>query len=1756
MFFSKSSTLGSGALRCFKSTLHTRISPRPSGIRILARPTVVSLRQPEQFFLYSSNHSAAVLKEAIQETDVCEQAKDEYEATYVAKNFTDIEHIHPITLRSLSKVFKYTAMSKVQHAVLSTAPTTEDMFVKAKTGTGKTLAFLIPAIDNAVARLAASKTPKYMAGRDISVFIISPTRELAQQIAVEAQKLCAFHPLVVHCLVGGESKRDQLRRLRSKRCDIIVGTPGRLNDLLSSTPDFATKCEQVQTLILDEADQLLDMGFKEEIQRIVDVLPKERQTYLFSATVSPQIRQIARDVLRPQHAFMDLVDPNEANTHLNVKQSYIVQPYDRQVSAVSHLLAKHADKKIMVFLPTTKSTQLYADVFRQLSRSRLVAAKTPRIFELHSKKNQAQRTRISDDFRRAPAGSILFTSDVSARGVDYPNVGLVLQVGIPTSREQYIHRLGRTGRAGKDGEGVLMIAPFEEPFVTTEVPDLPLVKHALADVEPLPPAHMDETLVQDAFFGYLGYYSSRVQTLGYPRNSVLDHAQDFIQSFGVEAPHVSPQLLSKMGLRDKQASRSRSRDRSDRRSAGFSGFRGRRSDRPAFKDGSGFRYRDDADSFSRNRERKSQAASSPAKPMLRRKARLTTDESGSEWDEGDHKYEGYLSNMSDTDDVESRPVSGGSGIMVQGSGPTNTTAFVQQADLSLALLKSTLGDDGWKKALKHKSGVVVFMRSGLTKSDKTPVFKGEKVIQGFGPQAIFYVIGMRKLWDDTYEDGNLVENLNDTSSLTYEVSKTTPTSRARDLALVEKIECTTDGKIFFACSSIETPKVPRIQGRVRGNIKLQGWILEPLRTSPISTRVTFVIQESMKGWVPNFAKKSLARRPLVIAHVDAYLKKKAERMRMQSSIASQDDVSTVPKLKHRVPGVRTSSLSDRSFASSAQGKPQDHTPQPTSMHPYMTPAHQSPVPVPAGPLRITTDPQSFRQKPSSTPPSPRPSRSPTSPLPHLYQPNRHTQIQKKTMEEFKALASTVSDWKLHADIKGVKIYTKPVYGNALPMMRGDGVVKNGWTAEQVCSAVQSFGARKFWDKRFEDGKVVDRFSQKESLVHLQLRGIFPLNNRDISAITTIETDPVTGIIFHVTTSVNDPLVPKDPKCVRAHAEMMGWIFSPKYDSVGNTIQVDVTFICQLDLKGNIPSAIVRILTSEIPRCVSRVDEYLQKFGCPPYIRRVAGKITEENFNVNSSSYEVTYLARHDGSQKRYGEWCTDVRVGKKTYPHGFEVVVVPEAGVWVDIIPEKNAVRIFTVSSDMEGKLVKFAIMKKPKRASKESESATETEEQVAVISGELPTPDESDPAKPARENIDEPKPIEKMAETVKAKEEEPDTTVNKRKTVFFDATDLALPSSPKKLIHRRGYSNASVDSAVSNPSTGRPYTQPGQYPSALSHELLFSGANRTNSTPSSPGLGYPPNAYHMMMSKVDEKRSKNVIIISDDLTFNGQQVAVIFMMMLETSTMVASSAARRDAAAVSFLAGINLAAPPETTVLSARQPKPTLGFTWPLERWVTEVSETSVGSDGRRLSSAHPETVHPGLSEASEEERLSAGDMDGRLMESVSTLDMTVDDALEGTMERGRNDGVAVVVDHAMRRTATMLSISSAGTSTPPSRASFSSGQHHLVSRKPLHSALPLEASRRLELYADVGSIEHHHAHDSDFYDDPISREHTRGTSNDAESHHRYPIGPSMNRQRQREATHISDVEPKSALLSIVGGNPSALYPPHPPTKLPPITY
>ncbi|CAD6230797.1 unnamed protein product [Miscanthus lutarioriparius] len=461
------------------------------------------------------------------------------DGTYLTETRFDQCAISPLSLKAI-KDAGYERMTQVQEATLPIILQGKDVLAKAKTGTGKTVAFLLPAIE------VLSALPR---STSINLLVMCPTRELANQVAAEAKKLLKYHrSLGVQVVIGGTRLPQEQRSMQANPCQILVATPGRLKDHLENTPGFSTRIKGVKVLVLDEADRLLDMGFRRDIEKIISFIPKERQTLLFSATVSEEVRQISHLAMRRDYDFINTVQEGDEETHAQVNQTYMIAPLDLHFPILYGVLKKHvaedAEYKVIVFCTTAMVTKLVAEVLSQLKLN---------IREIHSRKSQSARTKVSDEFRKSK-GLILVSSDVSARGVDYPNVTLVIQVGLPADREQYIHRLGRTGRKGKEGQGILLLAPWEMHFLST-VNDLSISEAATPSVDSSIQAAVKDAFrrvemksKESAYQAWLGYYNSN-KAISRDKARLVRLAEEFSQSMGLAVPPAIPKLiLRKMGL--------------------------------------------------------------------------------------------------------------------------------------------------------------------------------------------------------------------------------------------------------------------------------------------------------------------------------------------------------------------------------------------------------------------------------------------------------------------------------------------------------------------------------------------------------------------------------------------------------------------------------------------------------------------------------------------------------------------------------------------------------------------------------------------------------------------------------------------------------------------------------------------------------------------------------------------------------------------------------------------------------------------------------------------------------------------------------------------------------------------------------------------------------------------------------------------------------------------------------------------------------
>jgi len=351
-------------------------------------------------------------------------------------NFAKLGLIEPL-LRTLQQL-GYNSPTPVQAQAIPAVLAGRDLMAAAQTGTGKTAGFALPVLQ----RLALEG--EKVASNSIRALVLVPTRELAEQVHANVREYAENLPLSTYAVYGGVSINPQMMRLR-RGVDLLVATPGRLLDLFRQN---AIKFNQVQTLVLDEADRMLDLGFAEELQAVYAALPRKRQTLLFSATFSEQIRMLAGLALNDPLS-VEVSPRNAAAT--TVKQWLVTVDKKRKADLFCHLLRKQRWKQVLVFAKTRNGVDQLVE--RLLSEG--VNADG-----IHGDRPQATRQRALDSFK-AREVQVLVATDVAARGLDIDDLPLVVNLDLPIVAEDYVHRIGRTGRAGNKGEAISLVCADE-----------------------------------------------------------------------------------------------------------------------------------------------------------------------------------------------------------------------------------------------------------------------------------------------------------------------------------------------------------------------------------------------------------------------------------------------------------------------------------------------------------------------------------------------------------------------------------------------------------------------------------------------------------------------------------------------------------------------------------------------------------------------------------------------------------------------------------------------------------------------------------------------------------------------------------------------------------------------------------------------------------------------------------------------------------------------------------------------------------------------------------------------------------------------------------------------------------------------------------------------------------------------------------------------------------------------------------------------
>nr|CDS28531.1 DEAD box ATP dependent RNA helicase [Hymenolepis microstoma] len=337
-----------------------------------------------------------------------------------------------------------TDMTEIQWKCIPYLLECRDVMASAKTGSGKTLAFLIPTVELILKLGMQSRN-------GTGAIIISPTRELSLQTYSVLKELTAHTQIRIGLIMGGSNRQAEAQNLQ-KGVTILVATPGRLLDHLQNTDHFLR--HNLKVLVIDEADRLLDIGFELEMEQIIRLLPKDRQSIFFSATLNEKTHKLARTALKTNCVMVGVEDKEDATVE-TLEQGYVVCNPSSKFSLLYTFLKRNKTKKIMVFMSSCMEVKFYYELLNYIDM---------KVMAIHGRQKQAKRTSTFLNFVKAQS-AILLCTDVGARGLDIPEVDWIVQFDPPDDPKDYIHRVGRTARAGKSGSALLILRPHELGFL-------------------------------------------------------------------------------------------------------------------------------------------------------------------------------------------------------------------------------------------------------------------------------------------------------------------------------------------------------------------------------------------------------------------------------------------------------------------------------------------------------------------------------------------------------------------------------------------------------------------------------------------------------------------------------------------------------------------------------------------------------------------------------------------------------------------------------------------------------------------------------------------------------------------------------------------------------------------------------------------------------------------------------------------------------------------------------------------------------------------------------------------------------------------------------------------------------------------------------------------------------------------------------------------------------------------------------------------
>ena len=376
-------------------------------------------------------------------------------------DYTDFDHfgLDPRLIAAV-RAMGYTTPTPIQSKAIPVVMKGRDVMGAAQTGTGKTAGFALPILNRIMVHASTSMSP---ARHPVRALILAPTRELADQVAVNVKQYCSQSPLRCAVVFGGVDMAPQTEALRGG-VEVVVATPGRLLDHLQSKN---TSLSQVEAVVLDEADRMLDMGFLPDISRILQLLPAQRQSLMFSATFSEEIKKLAANFLR-EPILIEVAQRNA--TAANVRQELVKVHESEKGDALSTLLAERDDlAQVIVFVNTKIGARRLA---RELDREGFKAD------AIHGDKTQDERMKALEAFK-AGGIRVLVATDVAARGLDISELPGVINYDVPFAPEDYVHRIGRTGRAGASGCAITIASGADDKAVAaieklTKLPITPI----------------------------------------------------------------------------------------------------------------------------------------------------------------------------------------------------------------------------------------------------------------------------------------------------------------------------------------------------------------------------------------------------------------------------------------------------------------------------------------------------------------------------------------------------------------------------------------------------------------------------------------------------------------------------------------------------------------------------------------------------------------------------------------------------------------------------------------------------------------------------------------------------------------------------------------------------------------------------------------------------------------------------------------------------------------------------------------------------------------------------------------------------------------------------------------------------------------------------------------------------------------------------------------------------------------------------------